>query len=632
MPGWILGRLFRTPFAAATAFLGAAALVFNLILLLDALHVALDLVTVGGSFVVVTLLLAFWVRRRGVSVSRPEVSLALPSGGEWLWLIPPTLAVASIAARTLVEPLIGYDNAFRWDYLGRLILTHHTLAMYPPVRMEDFDLYPWCDGIPPLVPFLNFLIYSAAGSGAPELISLRAVGEFLLLSALVFRLARDLWGCGAGWAAVAVLGSCTLLLWGLAIEQETGLTAIGLVAMVYFLRRREAGAEDASAVGWAGVAAGIGAISREYGLYFIILGGLILAFEGRQRSLPRFLLAAAVVAAPWYVRNWIKTGNPVYPALGSLFPTNAVHVEVMRDIAGYMGYRTSPIPLSQVLWIVVATSGAVWALGLVGVARLRRSAWAILAGILLVVALWFWSMPQTAAGWSYATRVLLPALALGSALSGWVGVVGPRGRVLGAVLLGLLSVDAARRSWHLPDFPFTNPWTLSFNEWRFARAQDQLLARRNIWPVLAHVAGDRYIVVDNPQTFMATINAGGHPVPLESPRAAALFDPAISPEEAIGRLRVLGVRFVTFSNGNPVTNKLVRRHAVLRHLADDYAPVSDLGGLFIYDLEYLTRRPPAGGQARQRTTSRGSEFPLDRPRGTSEHDPSFPLRGGSSAG
>jgi hypothetical protein len=598
LPGWILGRLFGTPLSAVTAFLGSAALAFNLILIQDALRLPIDLATVGGALLIVTLALALWAGRRRVSLAPHWQPPILPSRSEWLWLIPAVLGLASIAVRALVEPLVGYDNPVRWDYLGRLILTHHSLAYYPPVRMQDFDLYPWCDGIPPLVPFLNFLIYAATGSTAPGLIFVRPVGEFLLLAALAYRFGRDLWGRSGGWAVVAVLGSCTLVLWGLAIEQETGLTAVGLLATVYFLRRSPASETDRSSEGWAGVAAGIAAISREYGLYFVILGALILLLGGRRDGLLRFIPAAAAVAAPWYVRNWIKTGNPVYPALGSFFPTNAVHVEIMHDIASFMGYRASPIPLSLVPWILLATSGAVAVLGLAGLFRLRFRAGPLLSGIVLVGALWIWSMPQTGAGWSYSMRVLLPALALGSVLAGWVGGIGPRGRVVAAVLLGLLSVDSARRSWLLPDFPFTSPWNLSFEEWRMARAQDQLLNRRNLWPILAQVAGDRYIVVDNPQPFVATIAAGGHPTPLTSPRAAALFDPSLTVDQATTRLRALGVRFVTFSNGNPVVNKLVRRHATLRELADDYAPVTDLKGLLIFDLEYLARKPIAAGHTR----------------------------------
>lgn len=574
-----------------TSFLGSAALAFNLILVLDAFHLPLSIWNVGMAFVILTGFLILWAMRAEAPLSISRGSFALPDGIEWIWLIPPVLALASIAARSVIEPLNGYDNLFRWDYLAHLILRHRSLASYPPVSMSDFDLYSWCDGIPPLASFLNFIIYGAAGSEEPALIAVRAVSEFVLLAGLAFRFGRELWGTGAGWAAIAVLGSCTLLVWGLGIEQETGLTAISLVATVYFLRKSPAnGGENRYFVPWAGVAAGVGAISREYGLYFIILGAVLLLMGRRGRSLLRFLLPAACVAAPWYIRNWIKTGNPVFPALGTIFPTNPVHVEIMNDIANFMSYRTSPVPMSSVPWILLAISGAVWLLALFGIARLRLRERGIILAMGLVVAIWVWSMPKTAAGWCYSMRVLLPALVLGSILASWIGTTGRRVRIGMGVLLGLLAVDSARRAWMLPDDPYTTPWSLSFDEWRIFRAQDQSQRRHNIWPVLVNAAAGRYIVVDSPQTFISILDANGHPTPLTSPRVASLFDPLLSVAQAVQRLRELNVRFLTFSVGNPVVNKLVRRHIVLRNLADGYVPVANLKGLLIFDLEYMDRK------------------------------------------
>ena len=565
---------------------------FNLILLLDSFGLPIDLFTVGCAVSALSAAIAFWARRRGVSLAPRWTGPPMPSGSQWAWLIPPVLALTSITARALVEPLSGFDNKFRWDFLARLILARHTLASYPPVSMSDFDHYAWCDGIPPLAPFLNFLIYAVAGATAPGLITLRAVAEFLLLAALTYRFARDLWG--SGWPALAAMGSCTLLLWGLAIEQETGLTAIALLAMVYFLELPKAGTtEGDSRVPWAGVAAGVGAISREYGLYFVILGTALLCVRRRGRSVVRFLLPAVLVAAPWYVRNWVRTGNPVFPAMGSIFPTNPIHVEVMADIANFWGFRTAPVPLSTVPSALLATMGAVGVLGLIGLCVLRRKGLGLLAAIALVSGLWVWSMPQTAGGWTYSMRVLLPALALGSVASGWIGSLKPWVQRALAVLIALLSVDAARRSWLLPDDPTTTPWTLSFSEWRMFREQSIPRKGRDPWPILVNVAADRYIVVDNPQPFVTVTSLGGHPTPLESPRFAPAFDPSLSVDEAVKRLRANRVRFVTFSVRNPVVNKLVQRHAILRELAEDYSPVANFGGLLIFDLEFLTRKQAA---------------------------------------
>jgi hypothetical protein len=368
--------------------------------------------------------------------------------------------------------------------------------------------------------------------------------------------------------------------------------------MLLLLYERLPGArEGLHPVAWAGVAAGVGAISREYGLYFIILGTGLLASSGRGRKVVAFLLPAACVAGPWYVRNWIRTGDPVFPALGAVFPTNRVHVEIMADIAHFMGFGGPAESIGMLPAVLAATSGAVWILGTAGAVRLRFRTQGILSAALLVIALWVWSMPQTAGGWNYSMRVLLPVMVLGSVLAGWIAGSGGRIRATAALLLAALSVDCARRAWLLPDDPLSTPWTLSFDEWQTFRAQDEMAQRRNIWPVLAKAAGSGYNLVDSPQPFVATIAAGGHPTPLVSPRAAPVFDPSISMDQAVRRLRSLNVRFVTFSVANPVVDKLVERHPVLRQLAHDYVPVANVKGLLIFDLAFLSRRQATSGSA-----------------------------------
>jgi Dolichyl-phosphate-mannose-protein mannosyltransferase len=596
LPGWMLGRILKSPLPAVTAFLGSAALLFNLVLLLDAARLPIGLRTVGCAFAAATGAVALLATRRSAfqPAARDE-PVGIPRGLDWIWLIPPALALVSIAARTLIEPLAGYDNAFRWDYLARLILSHHSLGGYPPIRAQDFDLYAWCDGIPPLAPILNFGLYAVAGAAEPRLIALRAVAEFLLVACVAYRFARDLWGRSGGWAALAALGTCTLFTWGVAIEQETGLTAIALAAMVYFIERPgNANEPTRPSAAWAGAAAGVGAISREYGLYFILLGILLLLVRKRGRLVGWFVVPALAVASPWYLRNWIKTGDPVFPAMGRIFPTNAVHVEIMRDISNYWGLWTSPVSLRLVPLVLLVVGGSVGVLGSMGLVRARFRCPGIGAAILLIAALWVWSMPETAGGWNYSMRVLLPAAVLCAVLAGWVGAIQGRSRIAWALLLVLLSVDSARRAWLLPDFPFSTPWTTSFSEWREHRAESDRHSGGEVWAILVKVAQGRFIVVDSPGLHVAITSAGGHPLPFMSPRFAPALDSSLSVDEAMRRLRRSNVRFITFSIRNPVVDMFIQRHATLRALANDYEPVSGRGGQLIFDLEFLSKKQPGG--------------------------------------
>jgi hypothetical protein len=70
----------------------------------------------------------------------------------------------------------------------------------------------------------------------------------------------------------------------------------------------------------AGFATGIAAGSKYSGLMFIPLYILWIEYEGRKISLVvRFLIPALVFSAPWYIRNYIISGDPFSPFGGEVF-------------------------------------------------------------------------------------------------------------------------------------------------------------------------------------------------------------------------------------------------------------------------------------------------------------------------
>jgi hypothetical protein len=329
-----------------------------------------------------------------------------PGGTDWLWLAAVGLLV--VVLRAVVDPLSGYDNGFRWDYLARAMLAYGRLDFYPPVMAGDFDIYPWCDGIPPLISSLNFWIYFFTGSNAPALTATRVGAEAMLVFCVVARLARELWGENGGTGAVAAAASSALLLWAIAMGQETGLTTLTLTVMLYLLlirRRTEAG----SAVFWAGVAAGCGTLSREYGLAFLLFGGGVLLAGRDIRGTGWFVATAGIIAVPWYLRNWVVTGNPLFPhTLDGLFPTNLRYAEIMHSISAYwkLGANHShPAVLAQLLAVL---AGGVLLVGAAGAGLAGRKALPVVSAITLASVLWLWSLPLTAA-WNFS-------------LAGWTAV------------------------------------------------------------------------------------------------------------------------------------------------------------------------------------------------------------------
>ena len=674
LPGYLLGRIVRSPAPWLSAFLGSAVLLFYLVLGLDACRVPLGPTSLAVGLAALNGLLFLLARKSPVTaalvqahaarnaehppgsdkpdashfsgnaglgsldrspeatpvaavydrrnkvvsppcpvgahraplqspVSTDVMSTALqrakteirgcpsrPRDTDWLWLLAAGIGLASVAVRAVLEPLSGWDNLFRWDFLARQMLRLGTLSFYPPMTADDFLRYGWCDGIPPLVPILNFWSYLSAGQAAAVVTAPLVVSEAALLFYAVGRLAGGLWGGSAAWPARAVLATSALLLWGVAMGQETGLTALTLVAMFVFLDEyRHSG--DPADLFWAGLAAGAGALSREYGLVWPVLGLIALAGQGGLRTGWRVFSATAVaVAAPWYLRNWYLTGNPLFSHdLAGLFPVNAVHAEYARFTARHFGIRVNLELIPALLLMLVTCAGLLGGLAVWGVWQKRRSAAPLTVGIAVAGVLWLWSVGQTSGGWYYSTRVLTPALALAAVLAGAaLGRLTGRLRRIAACGLLLFAGDAAFRALYLPNDPTPSAPVLVSGQWR---EYGRILAARSAlpwWDGLVARAGASGIVVDHPANFALLAGRGARVIPLMSPQVAFLFDDRLSFTEALARCRQAGVRFFILPNIVLNTETLVPQHPFFRELCGRHEPAFVFQGMHVYDLDRIS--------------------------------------------
>jgi len=588
VPGWLLGRALRTPAGAVGALLGSAALLMNLVLALDALDVALTGAHLALSLAVLCALLGLIARFRS---SASPVALR-PTTDNFRWrryhwfLVPAALGFGAIALRATLEPLSGFDTSFRWDFLARQMLRVGSLHFYPPISADDFLHYGWCDGIAPLVSSLYFWAYLSLGQMAAWATTPIVIGQALLLFWAVYQLAARRANAAAGCAAIAILATSGVLLWGVAMGQETGLTALSLIAMFLFIERHR---DDPSAhwLIWAGVAAGTGALAREYGLAFAALGGLALAGQRvPRRGWLEFVLTVAVVALPWFARNWLKTGNPLYGhALGGLFPVNPVSAEYYRVVGQSHGLGAEASPLFELAVLLGGLAGVPLALGCAGAVTLRRQRGPWLAAIVCVVGLWLWSISQTSGGAVYSLRVLTPALALGAVLGGpllgrWAA--SRRGGILYG-LLTVLALDASARSFFLPTEPDV-AWTrLCTPAWRDFGTMTARWRGGPNWAALADAADGRQIVVSDP-VFHAILTArGAKPVPLFSPAVRFLFEPGADFSARLARLRAQQMRFIVVARHNDITDRQLALHPFFQRLQST-RPAATTPIYFVYDL------------------------------------------------
>ena len=465
-----------------------------------------------------------------------------------------------------------------------------SLDHYPAVTALDFRFYPWCDGIPPMVPVFNLWIYLGTGSTAGSLIIGRLAVEMALTLGLVWHLAGRMWGPNGARVAILALSTSTLFLWSIGTQQETGMTGIALLAVASLLTEYRKSPAPATAV-WVALAAVFGALCRDYNLILIpcAMIGLVLA-KAPRRHLLYALGTAVLVGSPWYIRNAWFTGNPLFPHdLGGWLPTNDVHRDYMAAVRSIFTYA-NPILWHAVLNGLLVGAGALGLLALPGLLSRKFGARIIALLALVSLALCLIAIPSTAGGATYALRVMGPGLPLLAVAAGRIGI-GRARRTLVLIGLGLLplSVDAARRSWNFVWHPHDSPWPYTWTRWVKTQADLQAWRQHPIWPQLVVAAEGESIIVQQPDHHIALTRLGGNPVPLFSPEADVLTAAGpIAFDDAVNVLRQRRVRFVVLSDDQMQNTLLLRSYPVTARLLS-MTPSVTIDQLRFYNLELIAQ-------------------------------------------
>lgn len=465
-----------------------------------------------------------------------------------------SLAMASLVVGTLVvvsvdfciDPLRRMDNSFRWGNLAERLFTLRTLDFYPPRTAADFASYFLPDGIAPELSIAIWWCFTLAGSSAASnalgLIQLQALWMILLIAAL----ARDLGG-QASYRRGLILACCSTIPFS-AISQgsESGLIAIGTVGALHALlqlNRRADASEDSRWSYVATICASVAALAREYGPATLAMTLVVLAVRRRPaRELLRASALAVVLAGTWYLRNWVRSGNPFYiHEVGGVFPGIAVFTYYLRY--AYRQATVLAMPPSQLIrlafWLFYGAP-AVWILGGAVAFRRSRQIAVVFAAVWTVV--YLVATSYSAGGYGFALRVASPTIAILTALaaSGTWRATTPWQRSLAAaavaLLFGKMATDllagGGGRIWRVPLRQALRP------------------AETFPWPVDDRIAseirrrGGRVLSDDGHLTpVMRAFDIDL--VPIWSPELRFLFDSAVGEAELRSRLRTL--RLGTYS-------------------------------------------------------------------------------------
>lgn len=265
---------------------------------------------IGAGFVGAIALVAAVPALRNAS---PRLSLEKPKGLEWLFV-----AGVAIAVLFALVSVLAPSDTVEWDSLA------YHLAV-PKLYIQAGQIYPITyihhSNFPGAVDYLYIWGLVWGGEAGAKSFTL-AFHLFGLLA--IFGLTRQIYGKMEAWWAALAWTTVPLVLWlsGTAyIDVQNGLFAgLGILFAALWIRERTSN--------WAwlsGILLGLATGSKYTGLQTIFAVGVVIVIASilAKRSNPgstataRGLVTvcglALLIASPWYVKNTIWVGNPVYP-------------------------------------------------------------------------------------------------------------------------------------------------------------------------------------------------------------------------------------------------------------------------------------------------------------------------------
>lgn len=420
LPGYFFSKLLRSPIPWLSAFFISVTLLCYGFIWLEIAHIPLRFGTMLAWELFWTLLgLVLWRLAPRAEAAKPK---QLHYGGiTWLLLAMVVIMGALLAMRVWLVPMSGPDLCNRWDQLAREVMLLGHYHYYPPQTTQDFQHYAFAESLPPMLTSMIWWIYASLGTAMQRATSLFIVLQVIVLLGLVNRLALRFSTPLAAAIATLLVAATPLGYFALAMGQEAGLIAIGVMAMLYFVLPGSDIEENEwrSAV-LAGIAAAFAPLSREYGFAFVLLG-LILAiwYRRRTRWIILFCLTIIVLDAPWYLRTWILTGNPFYSlSILNLFPTNPIVAGQYRIAAHRHSIWTMPLSGWHTLLVMAMLLVPIQTVLTIPIllAFCRRHIGLVIAFVICFAA-WFMSVGISDGG-LYWMRTLLAALAVISVLMG----------------------------------------------------------------------------------------------------------------------------------------------------------------------------------------------------------------------
>ncbi len=582
-PGFLINRLLMRENSIATAFIISMVVLFHLIFWTGLAGVPLSLISIGLGLLLVICALSLAVYNMGIGLKLDTLEDAICfTTSQKILLIPVALNIFLMFLKSSVFQISHGDQDFRWFFLPTQMLELGTFAFYPPLTAADFDIYFFTDSFPPIVSFSYFLLYALYGSARDFLVFIPVSMQFIFILTFGWKLAMRLFPSkDAGPFAVMLLSSSTLLFYSVAICQETGLTALSLLALVYFLHDER---PDWRSAILASFSTALGALSREYGGILLICG--ITAITVRKmplKFLVQYFLFCTILIAPWYLRVFILTGNPFYsnPIMG--LPVNEVHtgiIEGYKQSIGLHTYMNANVILPFISGLI-SVAGAVVVLGTISFFLEPRNRLMPIITLYFFL-LWLYSI-WIPAGLFHSMRILSPAIAI-CAVSGtgaflWLSHKTRMRATHQYSLLAIMASVAVLQDVIIPYSPrLIGKFPLSVLSGmvniEHPHPRDEVRSYAEKLPAGSAILSDgarHHAFLSTDKEIVEKIRI----VALWSPEVAFLYDKNMNFEEANRRLKTLGIRYVLTGHRGSLNMRYLEKFEFFREFRSRSKPIVD---------------------------------------------------------
>ena len=550
----------------------------------------IDFVNIFGLLTLVSIVLGVWAGLSGKL--RNARNMFKFDGVQMFFIIPAAFLFLLLMARTFCQPMMSPDSVFRWNYLAIKIFETGGFGFYPPMSTEDFKLYFYVDGMPPLVQFSYYWLYASFGSASETRLSVILIAlQYVSIVFLCYYSASHIFQSSkAGIYSVLLLLSSVIFFFSIFLGQETGLTALSMAATIYFLSGAD-GEERASNSILAGFSTALGALSREYGLAFIVIGLLICFWRKRTgRNIFAYLLSSSLLCASWYIYLFLRTGNPVYSlSIGTLFPVNETFDGIYKTYVIYFGLGTQTLPKIKFIINLLLTLSPLHLLLLPALFFLPlKKVGYLIAATLAVILIWLNSIGYTCGGFFYSLRTLAPLIVVVSIASG--GLIsrfsrGKRSAMLFGVIVSVSVIWGAYRDLCIPANTSMVPFRFIYNSafGKLGRPGTVNYADIGELPENAKVLSDSAL---HHGALMTNSGKSGKMidfVPVWSPEVTFLSNPENTYVKTLSELRSRGITYVLYSK-NSYNNAYLEKYPFFREYRSYSKAIYEDASILIYIL------------------------------------------------